>query len=305
MLQLIENKQVIERNIENSGVGALKTYSNTPPQSQKIHWPTAIFIIGSHIIALAGFFTFSWQALAVCVILHWITGGLGITLGFHRLLTHRSFKVPKLLEYFLALLGTLACQGSPTTWVVTHRIHHAYSDEEKDPHSPLVSFLWAHMGWCLKENPFTKSPDVRAKIAPDLVKDWGYQFLDKTMILWTVLLGAGLYAWGGWPFVVWGIFVRLVSVYHSTWFVNSATHVWGYKTYKSNDKSTNLWWVALMTYGEGWHNNHHAFQFSARHGLQWWEFDTTYITIKLLEFFGLAKALKLPSENLLASKQIK
>lgn len=304
MLQLIENEQVIEKNVENAGSGALKTYSNTPPKGQKIHWPAAVFIIGSHIIALAGFFTFSWQALALCIVLHWITGGLGITLGFHRLLTHRSFKVPKVLEYFFALLGTLACQGGPITWIVTHRIHHAYSDEENDPHTPLVSFFWAHMGWCLKENTLTKNAEVQAKIAPDLVKDPVYQIMDKTMILWTALLGVALYAWGGWPFVVWGIFVRLVAVYHSTWLVNSATHVWGYQTYKSKDKSTNLWWVALMTYGEGWHNNHHAFQFSARHGLNWWEFDTTYITIKFLEFFGLAKALKIPSETLLASKKI-
>lgn len=273
-----------------------------PPSAQTIQWPAALFIIGVHIAALACFWTFSWKALFLCVVFHWVTGGLGITLGFHRLFTHRSLKVPKVLEYFLAICGTLACQGGPISWVVTHRLHHAYSDQEKDPHSPLVSFFWAHMGWCLKNNPLVLGKDVPARIAPDLVKDPVIQFIEKTHILWTVLLAAGFYIWGGWSFVVWGIFVRLVLVYHATWFVNSAAHVWGYRTFKSNDQSTNLWWVALMTYGEGWHNNHHAFQFSARHGLKWWEFDTTYLTIQFLEMLGLAKAVKLPSQHLMDSK---
>jgi stearoyl-CoA desaturase (delta-9 desaturase) len=220
-------------------------------------------------------------------------------------LTHRSLKVPKFLEYFLALCGTLACQGGPIMWVVTHRLHHNYSDQEKDPHSPLAGFYWAHMGWCFKDNPMTSNKEVQQRIAPDLVRDRVYQIMEKSLLLWTILLAVGLYALGGWPFVVWGIFVRLVLVYHSTWFVNSAAHVWGYRTYASKDQSTNLWWVALVTYGEGWHNNHHAFQFSARHGLKWWEIDTTYMTVKLLEFFGFAKDLKLPSSRLLQEKQIR
>ncbi len=274
-----------------------------PPEAQTIQWPAAIFIIGVHLAAIAAFWTFTWQALVLCVVFHWITGGLGITLGFHRLFTHRSFKVPRLLEYFFAICGTLACQGGPISWVVTHRLHHAYSDEEKDPHSPLVGFFWAHMGWCLKNNPMVLGETVQNRIAPDLMRDPVIRFIEKTHILWTALLAVVFYAWGGWPFVVWGVFVRLVLVYHATWFVNSAAHVWGYRTYRSNDQSTNLWWVALMTYGEGWHNNHHAFQTSARHGLQWWEFDTTYLTIRFLEIFGLATAVKLPTQHLLASKK--
>ena len=267
-----------------------------------IHWPASVFIIGVHILALAGIFTFSWKALILCVVMHWVTGGVGITLGYHRLLTHRSFKTPKLIEYFLALMGSLACQSGPIKWVVAHRLHHAYSDQVGDPHSPKHGFFWAHMGWCLVENRQVDNPAIQAKIAPDLVKDKVMVFMDNTHILWTILLAAGLYAWGGWPFVIWGVFVRLVLVYHATWFVNSAAHVWGYKTYKSSDDSMNLWWVALMTYGEGWHNNHHAFQYSAKHGLQWWEFDTTYMMIQFLKFFGLASAIKLPPERLLSQK---
>lgn len=301
MTQVIELKEVEEKE---QTVSSPYDIPYVPPSTQRVHWIAAIFIITAHLIALAGLFTFSWQALFLCLALHWVTGGLGITLGFHRLLTHRSFKVPRLVEYFFALCGSLACQGGPITWVTTHRVHHSYSDQDRDPHSPLVSFFWAHMGWCLKGNLACDDKKVQARVAPDLVQNPFYRFMENSYILWTILLGIGLYALGGWPFVTWGIFVRLVLVYHCTWFVNSATHVWGYQTYQSDDKSTNLWWVALLTYGEGWHNNHHAFQYSARHGLQWWEFDSTYLMIKFLEFMRLAKAVKLPTQHLLQSKRL-
>jgi stearoyl-CoA desaturase (delta-9 desaturase) len=275
-----------------------------PSTSSKknIKWPSFLFIASMHVGALASFFTFNWQAFLLCIVLHWVTGGLGITLCFHRLLTHRSFKVPKFLEYFLAVLGSLACQAGPISWVAAHRLHHAKSDEEGDPHSPLKGFFWAHMGWCLTQNKTIDDYNEYSKLAPDLAKDPVYVFLDKIHIAWTFLLGMALYAWGGWPFVVWGIFVRTTLVYHSTWLVNSATHLWGYQTYRTGDRSTNLWWVALLSYGEGWHNNHHAFQSSARHGLQWWEIDTTYVMIKLLKLLGLATGLKIPSKRLLAEK---
>ena len=270
--------------------------------NKKIDWVPTLFIIGVHVVALAGFFTFTWPAFFVCLTLHWMTGGLGITLGYHRLLTHRSFKVWKPLEYFFALMGTLACQSGPIKWVTAHRVHHTYSDEDGDPHSPKKGFFWSHMGWCFYDNQYIERADVQAQVSPDLAKDPVHIFLDKTHILWTILLVAGLYAWGGAPFVIWGVFVRLVLVYHCTWLVNSAAHVWGYQTYKSSDLSRNLWWVALVTYGEGWHNNHHAFQYSARHGLKWWEFDSTYLMVQILEKLGLAEGVKIPSERLLSSK---
>lgn len=273
------------------------------PSSVKmeIKWLPFLFIWGVHIAAIPAFFTFSWEALALCVFLHWVTGGIGVTLGYHRLLTHRSFKVWKPLEYFLAIVASLACQSGPIAWVAAHRLHHAKSDQEGDPHSPVKGFFWAHMGWCLYKDKTIDDYREYSRFAPDLAKDPVYVVLDRIFILWTFLLATGLYAWGGWPFVVWGIFVRLVFVYHSTWFVNSAAHVWGYRTYKTTDRSTNLWWVALLTYGEGWHNNHHAFQSSARHGLKPWEIDTTYWMIKVLEFLGLAEGVKVPSKHLLAT----
>lgn len=278
-------------------------YSAMPWHKKGIKWPAALFIIGVHIAALAGFFTFNWPALTICLILYWMTGCLGITLCYHRLLTHRSLQVPKPLEYLLCIIACLAGQAGPLSWVAAHRIHHARSDQEGDPHSPLKGFFWAHMGWCLTKNPEIDDDKMYAKYVPDLAKDPVLVFLDKYHIVWTFLLGIGLYVWGGWPFVVWGIFVRLVLVYHTTWLVNSATHIWGYQTYKSGDKSTNLWWVALLSYGEGWHNNHHAFQFSARHGLKPWEIDTTYMVIKLLQWAGLAKDVKLPSKYILETAE--
>ena len=285
---------------------SLTDIKRTPPvavekaERKSIQWPTLFFIVGIHLACLAAFFTFSWKALALCLVLHWLTGGVGITLGYHRLLTHRSFKLPKPFEYLLAIIASLACQGGPITWVAAHRLHHAESDQEEDPHSPVKGFFWAHMGWCLYFNKRISEDKGQAVLAPDLAKDPVYRLLNKFHFWWTVLLAVGLYFWGGWPFVVWGIVVRTVLVYHCTWFVNSAAHIWGYKTYKTDDRSTNLWWVALLTYGEGWHNNHHAFQYSARHGLKWWEFDTTYWMIRFLKFFRLATAIKIPSKELLA-----
>ena len=273
--------------------------SKRPP----IDWTAAIFIIGIHLAAPFAIFFFSWQALLLFLVLDWVTGGLGITLTYHRLLTHRSFKVPKAVEYFLCILASLACQAGPLTWVATHRLHHAKSDTPEDPHSPRQGLFWAHMEWCLRRVPAVENFAAKAKLAPDLAKDPVHRFLDKFHILWTILLTAGLYLWGGWSFVLWGICVRLVVVYHSTWAVNSAAHVWGYKTFRSDDDSTNLWWVALLTYGEGWHNNHHAFQASARHGLKWWEIDTTYMTIQFLKWIGLATDIKLPSQYQLDTKQ--
>ncbi|MBD1839452.1 acyl-CoA desaturase [Coleofasciculus sp. FACHB-64] len=259
-------------------------------------WVIIIYMAALHIAALFALFpsNFSWAAVGVAVFFHWVTGGLGITLGFHRLVTHRSFQTPKWLEYFFVLCGTLSCQGGPINWIGIHRLHHLHSDENLDPHDSNKGFWWSHMGWMLYQNPAdTDIPRVTKDISGDPV----YQFLQKYFIPIQVVLGLILYALGGWPFVVWGIFVRIVAVFHCTWFVNSATHKFGYRTYESEDRSTNCWWVALLTYGEGWHNNHHAFQYSARHGLKWWEIDLTWMTIQFLQSLGLASKVKLVEES--------
>ena len=265
-------------------------------QKPPINWPTAIFMVAVHILALLAFLpaNFSWSAIAVALFLHWLTGCLGITLGWHRLVAHRSFSVPKWLEYFFVFCGSLACQHGPIEWIGLHRHHHAYSDQPVDHHSSTKGFWWSHMGWIFHEVP--ADSDV-PRLTKDIAKDPFYLFCENYFLLMQIALGLLLYVIGGWPFVLWGIFVRLVAVYHCTWFVNSATHKFGYKTFESDDYSTNCWWVAVVTYGEGWHNNHHAFQFSARHGLRWWEIDVTWMTIQLLSKLGLAKKIKLPKKE--------
>jgi fatty-acid desaturase len=263
--------------------------TSTKPQ---INWVNTLFFIGLHIGALFAFLpsNFSWKALGVALFLYWVSGGLGITLGFHRLVTHRSFQTPKWLEYFLVFCGTLACQGGPIEWVGTHRIHHLHSDTEKDPHDSNKGFLWSHIGWLIYHSP---AHEQIPRFTKDIAEDPVYQFLQKNFIFIQLALGVVLLLLGGWSFVVWGIFARIVWVYHCTWLVNSATHKFGYRTYESGDRSTNCWWVAILVFGEGWHNNHHAFQYSARHGLQWWEIDTTWMTIQFLQLLGLATNVKL------------
>jgi sn-1 stearoyl-lipid 9-desaturase len=255
-------------------------------------WNIIIFLGSIHLVALLAFFPqfFSWQAVGVAFFFYWITAGLGITLGFHRLVTHRSFEAPKWLEYFLVFCGTLACQGGPIAWVGLHRIHHKYSDTTPDPHDSNRGFWWSHIGWMLVQNEANKDVDRYTK---DIDSDKFYQFCEKYFILIQVALGLILLKFGGWDCVIWGIFFRLAFVFHVTWFVNSATHKFGYQSHESKDRSRNCWWVALLTFGEGWHNNHHAYQFSARHGLQWWEIDLTWMTIKFLDIVGLAKNIRL------------
>jgi sn-1 stearoyl-lipid 9-desaturase len=255
-------------------------------------WSIIIYMATIHLVALLALFpgNFNWGAVGAALLLYWITGGLGITLGFHRLVSHRSFDTPKWLEYFLVFCGTLSCQGGPIAWVGIHRMHHKYSDTEPDPHDSNRGFWWSHMGWMLFKIP---ADNEIHRYTKDIADDSIYQFYEKSFIPIQIVLGLFLYCLGGWSFVIWGIFVRLIVVFHCTWFVNSATHKFGYSSHESNDLSKNCWWVALLTFGEGWHNNHHAYQYSARHGLQWWEIDLTWMTIQLLQFLGLAKNIKL------------
>lgn len=250
-----------------------------------------------HLCALAVFVPglSSWSAVGAAAVLIYVTGGLGVTLGFHRLLTHRSLQVPKGIEYVLTVLGVLALQGGPIDWVATHRRHHTYSDRAGDPHGMDRGFWWAHVGWLFLPNPGRPTIEERRRLAADLAADPFYRFMEKTALLWQLALGMLLFALGGWSWVVWGIFVRLVVTYHITWFVNSASHWTGYRTFRTGDRSTNNWWVALLAWGEGWHNNHHAFPSSARHGMRWFELDLTWLTIRALQIVGIARSVKLPT----------
>ena len=269
-------------------VGALPT-----PQTK---WDIAAGIIVFHLGALFAPWTFTWSAFWVFIVLQFATG-LGVTMGYHRLLTHRSFRVPKWLEYALTLCGSLALQGGPIKWVATHRVHHAFSDRPQDPHSPTRGFWWAHVLWLFAYDEVLDHPTKHYRYAPELARDPGHQLINRTHVLQMILMGALLLALGGLPWLVWGLFARTVFVYHGTWLVNSAAHLWGYQTFETNEGSRNNWWVALLSYGEGWHNNHHAYLHSAAHGLRWWEFDITYLSIRFLAWLGLATKIRLPRGN--------
>lgn len=262
-----------------------------------VDWPTAGWLIVLHTGALAAPFFFTWKGLALCLVLWWLTGGIGICLGYHRLFSHASFVAAKPVRWFIAWLGGLAGEGSALQWVANHRKHHVYSDQPDDPHSPLDGPWWSHMLWFLPRQSPESCVALHKRWAPDLMKDPVIRFLDRTFIVWHLLLGGALFAVGaglwdhytGWSLLVWGMFVRLVYVLHATWLVNSATHLWGYRNYATSDHSRNLWWVAALTFGEGWHNNHHAHPRMARHGHRWWEIDLTWCTIWLMERVGLAR----------------
>jgi fatty-acid desaturase len=285
----------------NSGDTASATRSSTRTERQQVpvlgratqgqqrNWLTTSVMTAFHILAVAALFMFTWKAFFAAVVLWVFAINMGIGMGYHRLLTHRGYRTPKWVEYFLAICGTLSLEGGPIFWVATHRVHHQLTDRPGDPHTPHEGGWWAHAGWILSGDALHQETALMARYAPDLAKDRFLVLLSKYHYIPLILIGLGLLAWGGWPGVMWGIFLRVTLGLHATWLVNSATHMWGSKRFATRDESRNNWWVALLTGGEGWHNNHHAHPVSARHGLAWYEFDPNYYGIWLLAKLGLAK----------------
>ena len=252
-----------------------------------INWITSIALIIFHLGAVGALFMFSWKALIITAALYWIAIGFGIGMGYHRLHTHRSYKVPKFIEYFFAVCGTLTLEGGPIFWVATHRMHHQNSDQAGDPHTPHDGGFWSHMGWIIFGESKHNNTQLMSRYAPDLARDTFYLWLNTYHYVPLVTLGLILLATGGIRMVLWGVFLRVVVGLHATWLVNSATHMWGGRRFATRDDSRNSWWVALLTFGEGWHNNHHAHPTSSRHGLAWYEFDPTWLLLKVLRAAGL------------------
>jgi stearoyl-CoA desaturase (delta-9 desaturase) len=256
---------------------------------------------------------FSWSGLACAFVAYYVFGVLGINVGYHRLLTHRGFTCPRWLEHTLAVLGFCCRQGTPMTWVALHRLHHQYSDEPGDPHSPKQSLFWGHVGWFLIDDPTVFNMDLYYRYARDLFQDRFYKWLERPRVGRTVerihwaafpVLGClvgWLTTWDflggvqlGLSWLVWGVFVRTVVHLHATWAVNSITHRWGYRNFPTRDDSRNHWLVAVVSNGEGWHNNHHAEPRCAAHGRRWWEVDVSYWIIRALECVGLARDVVKP-----------
>ncbi len=268
-------------------------------RKEQRRWGTMGFMLAIHALTIFAFNPrfISWQSTTALLILYWVTACLGVTLGYHRLLSHRAFQVPHWLERFFATCGALSCQHGPIDWVGLHRHHHTFSDTDADHHNSHKGFWWSHMGWMFEPIPAMKAVP---RLSGDLNKDPYYRWLNKYFLLLQLPLGLLLF-WigtisgaGGWAMVLWGIPVRLVLVYHVTWLVNSATHCWGTKVFDSGDSSKNNAWVAALTFGEGWHNNHHAFPNSARQGLFRGQIDLTWQHIRFLKSLGLATKIRLP-----------
>ncbi|HYM09797.1 MAG TPA: acyl-CoA desaturase, partial [Bryobacterales bacterium] len=218
----------------------------------RLNWPTAVTLALFHLGAVAALFLFNWRAFAVAAFLYWVAVCLGISMGYHRLLTHRSYKVPVALEYFFALCGALTLEGGPISWVATHRIHHQKSDQPGDPHSPRDGAWWAHAGWIVLGESNHSDTRKMSKYAPDLASHRFYVWLNNYHWVPMVVLGLALLVAGGLPMMLWGICLRVVIGLHTTWLVNSATHLWGTRRFPTRDNSRNSWWVALLTFGEGW-----------------------------------------------------
>jgi stearoyl-CoA desaturase (delta-9 desaturase) len=244
-----------------------------------------------------------WNDVVVFVVTYLLTG-LGITIGFHRLLTHRSFKTHPWLRGTFAALGSAAIEGPVIAWVADHRKHHAFSDQEGDPHSPHVDhghglggalrgLFHAHMGWLFIHT----QRGAKERYAPDLIKDPVVSWVNRTFLLWIVMglvfpfaLGFALSGQliGGVTGLLWGGLVRILVLHHVTYSINSLCHFFGRRDFATDDESRNLTWLAPLSMGESWHNNHHAFPTSAAHGLRWWQFDISAIVIRMLEKAGLA-----------------
>ena len=256
----------------------------------KLNTTNLFWITAAHILALIGIvFFWSWGGLAIAVLSLLLISPLGINLGYHRLMTHRALVVPKWLEYTLVTIGAMCGGGSPIAWAGAHRRHHRYANQELDPYNSSKGFWHSHILHLFIKEEIEAEDD---RYVPDLYRDNYLVFLSKYWIWAALAVLVLLYFIGGIQLVLWGGFVRVVLMWHATWFVNSAAHMWGYRNYDTNDKTTNCWWVGLIAAGEGWHNNHHANPRLAAHGHRWWELDFTYAVIWILEKIGLATKVK-------------
>lgn len=259
-------------------------------------------LVFMHLACIGIFFTgFSWVAVVALLITYFVRV-FALTAGFHRYFSHRSFKTSRFFQFIMAWVGTSAAQMGPMWWAAHHRHHHQHSDTEEDVHSPIAKdIFWAHVGWVLcRTYGGTKTERVQ-----DLYKFPELRFIDRLHALPAISLGLALYYIGqqlnfyypglgtsGWQLVMWGFFLSTALVYHVTFCVNSVTHIIGNKRFKNSDESRNNFWIALLTFGEGWHNNHHRYPLSARQGMYWWEFDLSYLLLRGLEKLGLVWDLK-------------
>jgi fatty-acid desaturase len=259
----------------------------------KLNYNNIFWITLVHLVALAAIPFFTWGNLTAALIGLFVLAPLGINVGYHRLLTHRAFTAPTFVRRGLATLGAVIGAGPPLHWVAMHRVHHRFSDTGQDPHDATRGFWYSHVLHLFQQDPHEAGEeDYIKKYAPDLAADPYLVWLNKRWLLLALATLPALYFAGGLGLLLWAGFVRIVLTWHVMWFVNSASHRWGYRNYDTRDLTVNCWWVGLLAAGEGWHNNHHANPSCAAHGHRWWEFDLSYEIIRVMALVGLARDVK-------------
>jgi stearoyl-CoA desaturase (Delta-9 desaturase) len=281
--------------------------------ANRIDWVRVMPFLGVHLMCLGVIWVgFSWVALWVALGLY-LVRMFAITAFYHRYFSHKTFKTSRVMQFLFAVLGASATQRGPLWWAAHHRNHHRHSDQPEDLHSPRHGFWRSHMGWFMTRKGFTTHHDR----IPDLMKYPELRMVDRFDTLVPIALATGLFFLGGWlegaypelgtsamQMLIWGYFVSTVVLFHGTVTINSLSHVWGSRRYKTKDDSRNNWFLAIITLGEGWHNNHHHFPGSTRQGFFWWEYDFTYYTLKAMSWVGLVWDLKgVPKELLHVNRE--
>jgi fatty-acid desaturase len=284
---------------------------------KQINWRYAFAVGSYHLLALLALDSrfFSWTGVALAVTGVYLFGAAGINLCYHRLLSHRSFSCPLWLEHSFAIIAVCCVEDTPARWVATHRLHHHRADERADPHSPLVNLFWSYVGWLFIENSDLRRPVAYDRYARDIIRDRFYRWIERAVV-WITLAQSLVYFAAGFLIELslggtlqqalqfaasvwlWGVIIRTVLVWHVTWCGNSFPHLFGYRNYETNDNSRNNAWVAIITSGEGWHNNHHAEPGCASNQRHWWEIDLTYLLLRLLVLLGLAWDVQLPKRRI-------
>ena len=272
----------------------------SPTNHKKIGVKTIPFVL-MHVACLGAIFTgVSWFAIILCVALYAIRM-FGLTAGYHRYFSHRSYKTSRFFQFLLALLGTTALQKGPLWWAAHHRRHHKYTDQDGDVHSPRQNgFWWSHVGWVIS--------DYYDPTDWDAIKDFArypeLRWLNKYHLIPGIGLAVACFLVDGWLGLVWGFFVSTVILYHGTFSINSLAHMWGTRRYETTDDSRNNLWLALLTGGEGWHNNHHHYMATVKQGFYWWEVDFSYYTLRLLAWLRLVWDLRYPPQRLFAARNL-
>src|SRR3984885_12325517 len=257
--------------------------------------------VAVHVACLAAFFLkFHWSYLIVCLAMYFVRMFF-VTAGYHRYFSHRSFKTSRVFQFVIAFMAMSSAQKGVLWWAAHHRHHHRHSDQELDLHSPtLFGFFWSHVGWIMSD----KYNDTRLNYIGDFAKFPELRWLNKYHMVPPVALGAVIWLIGGWHLFIWGFCLSTVLLGHDTFTINSLSHLFGSRRYETTDTSKNNWFLALLTLGEGWHNNHHHFMASARQGFFWWEVDITYYPLKMLSWFGIVWDLRKVPVHLLSEQKI-